>query len=47
MFCVETDLLQDYFNISRDINDNNLKSLKQWIYENAHNLDKISNSIEF
>jgi hypothetical protein len=47
MFGIETNLLEQIKKICEDILKNDLASLKQWIHENAHNLDKSDSNIYF
>lgn len=47
MFELETQLLEQALNVSSDILDNRFDSLKQWMRENSHNLDKSDSTIHF
>jgi hypothetical protein len=47
MFGLETSLLERALAISEHVLSNKFDSLKQWIHENHHNLDKNESSIHF
>lgn len=47
MFGLETQLLEQALDISSEILDNRFDSLKQWMRENSHNLDKSDTTIHF